>query len=598
MLKKYIKDHSKILTSLLINVVFLAGIVLFVGVRFELSDDWFIARNIASGNYDMIFCNYFLQVVTGLLQKIIYPFNAFIILQIAFGFLSLTIISYILLDTLKIKKGIWAALFVECVFAVNAYSLITFTKTAGLLMVAGGLLMLWAYHEKKHIWYSVLGIVLILFGTFYRFKIFYSILAVFCFFILACVLAKAQKGNFFKSIFNTIKEILSVKTIALMLAMLIAVFACKYISTSIFYSTEEMQYYREYNSARATVVDWAIPYYDDAVEEYDSLGISKNDYQMLLNWYFDDEGYTDLKTMQQVGELADSRVEVVNRVKSALYEQTVNLLALEPDGILTLAFLIVAVVIFVLYKKSWLFVGCTALSISLLYLYLHIDGRVRYRAVMGFWLAAIVLLIYAVKFLEKRKLADKIVKSDGSSVGIVKVASAVVLIAFLLLTNVKMVPELDTSMKLGSSNVSNYISATENKTFVLSRKAYAIVRDSTVIADALHVNDDDVFSKCVYYGSPYYAHPSYEKFLADAGIENLYTDIVDNENFYFLGEIGIHFYDGEKYNEVDSFVEYLNEQYADGETVYGYQLIDELHDDKPDHSYTHVFGVYKIVTVK
>lgn len=602
MLKKYVKDHSGILTSLLINIVFLVGIVLFVGVRFELSDDWFIARNIASGNYDMIFCDYFLQVITGLLQKIIYPYNAFIILQIVLGFLSLTIVSYILFDTFKFKKGIWAVLFVECVFAVNAYSLITFTKTAGLLMVAGGLLMLWAYHEKKHIGYSVFGILLVLFGSFYRFKIFYSVLAVFCFFILACVLAKAKKGSFFRSIFNAVKEILSLKTIALVLVMLIAVFSCKYISSSIFYSTDEMQYYREYNSARAKVVDWIIPYYELNVEAYEQLGISENDYNMLLDWYFDDKGYSDLETLQQVIKLADSEVDVVNRIKSGIYSQTVNLLTLEPDGILTLAYLIVAAVVFVLYKKGWIFVGGTALPIGLLYSYLYIDGRVRYRAVMGFWFAAIILLIYAVKFLEKRKFADKITKNGEVSSKITKVVSTVVsvvvLIALLLLTTVKMVPELDTSMKLGSSNLSNYISATEGKTFVLSRKAYAIVRDSTVIADALHVNDDDVFSKCVYYGSPYYAHPLYNKLLEDLDIENLYTDIVDNEEFYFLAVEGVHFYDGEKYNEIDSFVEYLNEQYADGETVYGYQLVEKIYEDTYDDTDTHICGIYKIVTVK
>ena len=198
--KRFIKERYAFLASLLINIIFLVGIVLVIGVHFELSDDWVISKNIANGSYDMIFCNYFLQVITGLLQKLIYPYNAFVILQIAFGFLSLTTISYILFDTFKFKKGIWFVLFIECVFAVNAYSLITFTKTAGLLMVAGGLLMLWAYHEKKHLGYSVFGMVLVLFGSFYRFQIFYSVLAVFGFFIIACILAKAKKGKFFSKI--------------------------------------------------------------------------------------------------------------------------------------------------------------------------------------------------------------------------------------------------------------------------------------------------------------------------------------------------------------------------------------------------------------
>lgn len=600
MIRKFEKERYALLVSILINVLFLVGVVAVVGVHYGMSDDWFIARNIADGSYNMAFCNYFIQVVSVLLQKLIYPYNAFMILQVFFGFVSLTTISYILLDCFKVKKGIWLVLFINCVFAAKAYATITFTATAGFLMVAGGFLMLWAYHEKKHIGYSIFGIVLVLFGYFYRHQVFYSILAVFGVFIVGSVLAKVDKGNFFKSLFKVIREILTVKTVALVLAMFVLVFSCKYISTSMVYSTEDMEYYRQFNSARSKVVDWPIGDYDANAEEYKSLGISKNDYNMLLGWYFDDEGYSDVETLKKIGDLADVNVDVVNRVKSMVYTLIMDLVTFEQDGILMLAYLIVAVVMLILYKKSWLFVGATAFSIGLLYTYLYINGRVRFRLVVGFFLAAIVLLIYAARFLEKRKFADKLSK-DGVFAKVRKVilttVSVIVLVAFALITNLKMAPSLFTEVRTETSNLSNYISSTEGKVFALSPKSFSLLRDSTVVADLLYIGDNEMLSKCVYYGSPYYAHPSYNRLLADVGVENLYTDIVDNEMFYFMGKEDCYSYDGEKYNEVDMLVTYLNEQYGDrGEYIY--QFVDRIEELEVGANAPSVFGVYKIVTVK
>jgi len=600
MIRKFAKKHDALLVSLLINVLFLVGVISVLGVHYGMSDDWFIARNIADGCYDMVFCNYFLQVITGLFQKLIYPYSAFLILQIAFGFISLTTICYILLNCFKLKKGIWLALFIESVFAAKAYTAITFTATAGFLMVAGGLLMLWAYHEKKHIGYSIFGIILVLFGYFHRYKVFYSVLAVFGFFIIASVLSKVEKGNFFRSLFKAIKEILTVKTIALVLAMLVLMFSCKYISTSIIYSTDEMKYYREFNSARAKVVDYPIGDYDANVEAYESLGISKNDYNVLLSWYFDDEGYSDVETLKKIGDIADVNVDIVFRAKSMVYSQIFKLLTFDQDGIPMLAYLIVAAVMLVLYKKSWIFVGATAFSIELLYAYLYIGGRLRFRHVVGFLCAAIVLLIYSARFLDKRNFVDKLNKGKAVSrisKVVLSTVSVIVLAAFCLLTTFKMAPSLFTDVRLENSKLSSYISSTEDKVFALSQKAGGIIKDSTALANAIYISDDPVFSKCVYFGSPYYAHPSYDKLLADIGVKNLFTDIVDNEKIYFLGEEGCYATDGEQFNEVDRLVAYLNEQYGDSGT-YTYQLVDRIEEFVYSNDSPNVYGVYKIVTVK
>ena len=44
-----------IFASFLLNLAFLLGMAFFVGFFYELSDDWFIARNIANGQYNQVF---------------------------------------------------------------------------------------------------------------------------------------------------------------------------------------------------------------------------------------------------------------------------------------------------------------------------------------------------------------------------------------------------------------------------------------------------------------------------------------------------------------------------------------------------------------
>ena len=393
MVKKFLKNHSSVLTAVLINTFFLTFLLLVCGAYYELSDDWFFAENIADGNYDYTFCSFFIQYITGILQKVIYPVNAFMVLQIALGFVALTTISYIFLETFKFKKGLVFVLILECLFAINIYSIITFTKTAAFLDVAGGLTMLWAYHNKKHLGYWVYGIVLVLFGSFYRIKIFYSVLAVFGVIIAACMLSTLEKFNF-KSILEMFKKVLNVKTVAMVVVMLLAVFSYDFVSREVIYSGEGMDYYKEYNSLRASVVDFVLPDYEaeGMAELYNNIGVSENDYNMLKSWYLDDEGNADVETLMKIRELQNSEKDsLVNIVKTMIATEWDYVKNLKPEGILIIAYIIIAILLVVLYKnKSFLFVSMNSAIILGLYTYLWYGGRCNYRAVFSILFTSVV----------------------------------------------------------------------------------------------------------------------------------------------------------------------------------------------------------------
>ena len=125
------------------------------------------------------------------------------------------------------------------------------------------------------------------------------------------------------------------------------------------------------------------------------------------------------------------------------------------------------------------------------------------------------------------------------------------------------------------TNLNNYILNSKDKHFVLNGSAFTDVRKSTLFKNT-HLADDYIFEKCVYYGSAYYAHPCYIEMLENAGINNLYTDIIDNDNIYLIDN-----------GDIDMLVTYLNEQY--GDTVSYEHILVDIVDG---------FNIYKVVSVQ
>ena len=582
MVKKFLKNHSSFFTAVLVNAFFLIFILLLCGAYYEVSDDWFFAKNIADGNYDYTFCSFYIQYLTGLVQKVIYPVNAFIVVQIALGFVSFSTICYIFLETFKFKKGILFILILECLFAINIYSIVTFTKTAAFLAVAGGLMMLWAYQNKKHLGFWVYGIVLVLFGSFYRLKIFYSVLAVFLFVVAACMLSTLEKFNI-KSIFGMFRKVLNVKTVSMVLAMLLAVFSYDFVSREMIYSGEGMDYYKEYNSLRSSVVDFTLPDYDREgnAEMYNSIGISRNDYKMIKSWYLDDEGNADVETLTKLCELQKTaRAGFGETVKKMLIAEWEYVLSLHPEGILIIAYIIISALILLLYKnKSFLFFGMLTAIILVLYTYLWYGGRCNYRAIFSVLFASVVCLFYCIRHLEYRGWVQKI-KENKKQLFAIPIAVICVLFAgiSLYLSTTVVTEKLPVTLPDGYPELEAFIEAPENegKVFALSRKAYLVFRNAVKLRNPLVLEqEEDAFDKCVYFGSTYYAHPRYDELLASVGVDNLYKDIIDNENIYFVDR-----------GDISMFVKYLNEQYNNEFTVFGYKMISKV---SP-------FTLYKIVS--
>ncbi len=62
----------------------------------------------------------------------------------------------------------------------------------------------------------------------------------------------------------------------------------------------EWQYWLNYNPVRASLLDYYTGDYDKYADQYEAIGISRNDYEALDNWIYADDEVFDLETMRKL----------------------------------------------------------------------------------------------------------------------------------------------------------------------------------------------------------------------------------------------------------------------------------------------------------
>lgn len=145
----YERATAKLLLAAGANLLFLFLLLKVFTPRYEINDDIFISMFIdgqmANKSRYILFCNYFLAAVLEWLYDLTsnaYPLYSYF--QYGLLFLSFTGISYILLRRCDFFVAVAAAACLLGAFAADCYIWLTYTKTAGVGVTAGVLLMLFA----------------------------------------------------------------------------------------------------------------------------------------------------------------------------------------------------------------------------------------------------------------------------------------------------------------------------------------------------------------------------------------------------------------------------------------------------------------------
>ncbi len=202
-------------------------------------------------------------------------------------FISLAALFYVIRLRFSTRLFLMLCVPIAILTQLAIASEMNFTRTASFAALSGILLIVQAVDMGKgNKPLYIAGTLLMLLGTCYRFLMAFTVLP---FGAVAVMLIIFYRKNF-KGFKGYITELFKQGSTALICAVLVLLFGLLY---PLGYSIEEREAV-EYNTARANVLDYDSkrPRYEDAEQEYTSLGITENDYKALtIDWLICDTDY-------------------------------------------------------------------------------------------------------------------------------------------------------------------------------------------------------------------------------------------------------------------------------------------------------------------
>lgn len=262
--------NSKFSLLLIVNIMFFILCSYILPLRFEENDD-IVMLLFASGKYTgtpepyLVFINYIYGLFLSFLYTLTGKIEWYTILFAIIHVFSLTVIVWCI--TKKDIKSIYKVLFVIIfyVIEIRIILLFQFTTTAAIGSLAGVALIINEKHYQK-----IFGIIFLIISSLIR--------------IEACFLVLLVVSPVFIPLFFKNKRIIFNKTGVYLFISVTSMLFCKYIDYRIVNKDVDWSYYNEYNKLRGQIND--NPNADSIIDNL-PLGISKTDYQLVLNFLSD-----------------------------------------------------------------------------------------------------------------------------------------------------------------------------------------------------------------------------------------------------------------------------------------------------------------------
>jgi hypothetical protein len=311
----YFSAHPLLLAFLLNLAAFLFRIIVF-DIKYEVSDDY-ITDAVLSGAYGLgydphlLFGNSILGYFLVFLYKIIPTISFYFILLILLGFISCTVVLYLLFKKKVNVLNLCLAIIFLAFSTDDLYVLIQFTKVAAAAGIAGGLLILhglWEAKDHKKL-IVILGTLLLLAGSMVRFELylifgaFLVIAFIYNVFLRYSDIDKNERFNAFK---KEIKGVLF--RFGVCVGIIGLMFGVYYLGEGLKNVDKTYSDFNTYKHIRSNLTDKVKPYYEDVENEYKKLGLDFVDYAMLNSWIFDDRDVYPDETLIKVAELQDKQV--------------------------------------------------------------------------------------------------------------------------------------------------------------------------------------------------------------------------------------------------------------------------------------------------
>lgn len=369
------------------QLLLLALILLFGSIKYEVSDD-FIMEMVVSGAYTgvpdahMMFSNiiwgWLLTPLYHLAPQISWYFWGQMLLCLG----SYLALSYLMSHELPASTAVLAIAAITAFTARDLYILPQFTKTAAAAIISGGLLFLWALLRHRRRAVVVCGALLAVAGTLVRFSSFFVALPFAGLYLIWASLhqlrQKAWSG----------KQVLW-KLWLPSVALFAVIIACWGVDSAAYQMNEDYHYYRSFSQARSTIQDYSWCSYEECAQELSAIGLSENDYQMILEWDFADHRVFTLETMQQVAEIVTRhRAESKPGILEALYMIKARQLHY-PAAVLCVILGLLLIVTD--WKRGWIPVLSAGLILGFL-VYFYRLGRWVYRVEFSYFFCAAALI--------------------------------------------------------------------------------------------------------------------------------------------------------------------------------------------------------------
>ena len=164
--------------SFVINICIFVGLMFMFKPCYETSDDMYM-NEFANGIFGqpenhLVFINYIMGSIIQGLYKLLPVVNWYAFIQYISMFISFVVITHVFIQHKGMQFGGLLATLVITVFGYQGYIRPQFSKTAGVLVLAGALLIFYAFKSEAQIWKKVLiGVMLMLTGGLFRDSVFW-----------------------------------------------------------------------------------------------------------------------------------------------------------------------------------------------------------------------------------------------------------------------------------------------------------------------------------------------------------------------------------------------------------------------------------------
>ncbi len=288
---------------------------------------WIAPPRFAETNDDMIMASFGYGYMTGAYSEFLVYINVLVglamkacltvfpnvpwytVFQVGLILASTAVFVYLVLWKFGWKEALLPLALLYCSFGYEVLSSLQFTKTAGIAVIAGLLLLFYAL-EHRGKWYTYLfGIFLTFAGSLYRFGVF-EMLLLFAFPVGFAMVWKQLRQRQWLKILGTFAPFVLVIALC---------FGASIYDDYVYDTTPGWEDFWDYNQLRSSLTDRGYPPYEWYEDIYTQLGISANDFHVYTNGNYGD---TELYTREVIEQLVAAKPE--EKVDFSLFAGTIG----------------------------------------------------------------------------------------------------------------------------------------------------------------------------------------------------------------------------------------------------------------------------------